>query len=166
MGRRALPVGLVLAAAFADLHGAHGLAFYLLVASVPATAVSALAFFGDLVEIPGGAAGIAVARVQAALATLGLVLVVIASAARGQSAIAGDVPALGVSALVAGLTVFAAQGLVALAALTRAAEPELEGQLIRGVFGHGDQRLDGEEGADGHGEAGDDRQVQHALSRR
>ena len=46
MGRRAIPVGLVVAAAAADGAGAHGLAFYALLLAVPAAAVAALETFG------------------------------------------------------------------------------------------------------------------------
>jgi hypothetical protein len=115
MARRALPVSLVLAAAFADLRDLHVLAFYLLVAAVPAMAISALAFFGDLVETPGGAAGETAARLQASFAALALVLTVVAAAARGQSALESGVPPLGVSALVGCLAVLTLQGLVTLA---------------------------------------------------
>jgi hypothetical protein len=115
MARRALPVGLVLAAALADVRELHLLAFYLLVAAVPAMAVSALYLFGDLIETPGGAAGEAAARLQAFLAALGLALTVLAAATRGQSALESGVPTLGVSALIGCLTVFAIQGLVTLA---------------------------------------------------
>jgi hypothetical protein len=115
MARRALPVGLVLAAALADVRDLHVVAFYLLVAAVPAMAVSALSFFGDLVETPGGAAGETAARLQALFAALALVLTVVAAAARGQSALESGVPALGISALVGCLAVFTLQGLITLA---------------------------------------------------
>jgi hypothetical protein len=118
MARRALPVGLVLAAALADVRDLHVLAFYLLVAAVPAMAVSALSFFGELVETPGGAAGETAARLQAFFAALGLALTVVAAAARGQSALESGVPALGVSALVGCLGVFAIQGVLTLALVT------------------------------------------------
>jgi hypothetical protein len=118
MARRALPVGLILAAALADVQEHHILAFYLLVAAVPAMAISALSFFGDLVDTPGGAAGEATARLQAFFAALGLVLTVIAAAARGQSALESGVPPLGVSALVGCLAVCAIQGLLTLALVT------------------------------------------------
>ena len=47
MGRRWIPVALVLAAAAADGAGAHGVAFYALRAAVPAAAVAALEAFGE-----------------------------------------------------------------------------------------------------------------------
>ncbi len=47
VGRRALPAVLVVAAAFADARGAHGLAFDALLAAIPFAAVAALAAFGD-----------------------------------------------------------------------------------------------------------------------
>jgi hypothetical protein len=118
MARRALPVGLILAAALADVQEHHVLAFYLLVAAVPAMAISALSFFGDLVDASGGVAANATAQLQAFFATVGLVLTVIAAAARGQSALESGVPPLGVSALVGCLAVCAIQGLLTLALAT------------------------------------------------
>jgi hypothetical protein len=123
MTRRVLPVGLVLAAALADVSELHELAFYLLVAAVPAMAVSALWLFGDLVDMPGGAAGETAARLHAFFAALALVLTVIAAAARGQSALESGVPPLGMSALVGCLIVFTMQGLVTLALAARRPHP-------------------------------------------
>ena len=114
VSRRALPVLLVVAAGLADSFQLHEAAFYLLVAAVPAAAISALAVFGELVELPGGGPGETRARVESLLAGLALVWVVVAAAVRGNAT--GDaVPALGVSALVACLVVFAAQVLILLA---------------------------------------------------
>jgi len=160
MGRRVLPVALVLAAGLADVRELHALAFYLLVAAVPATAVSALAFFGDLVETPGGAAHVTYARLQVVLTTLGLVLIVVAAAVRGQAALEAGVPAVSVSALVACLLVFASQGLVGLTSLA------LEGKLVRRVLRQVDQRLHREEGPDRDREARDDGRLEEALARR
>lgn len=114
VSRRALPVLLVVAAGLVDSLGFHDAAFYLLVAAVPVAAISALEVFGELVEIPGGGAGETRARIEALLAIVGLVAIVVAAAVRGNAT--GDtVPALGVSALVACLVVSAAQVLILLA---------------------------------------------------
>ena len=50
VGRRALPVLLVVIAAFADARGAHGLAFNALLGAIPFAAVSALTGFGEYLE--------------------------------------------------------------------------------------------------------------------
>ena len=111
MSSRLLPLALVAGAALADARNLHELAFYLLVAAVPSAAIVALSDFGDLAELPGRAAGESGARVQAGLATLGLLGVVVAAAVRGQAPEAGTVPPIGVSALVACVIVFAAHGI-------------------------------------------------------
>jgi hypothetical protein len=102
-------VALVVAAAAADGRELHEVAFYLLVAAVPAAAVSALSLFGDVLDLPGDGA----VRLQAALAALGLVLVLLAAAIRGQAPVT-EVPQLAASALVACLGVFGFQMLAAL----------------------------------------------------
>jgi hypothetical protein len=112
--RRLLPVALVVAATWADSRSLHELAFYLLVAAVPAAAVSALSLFGELVDLPGGAKGEGRTRLETALASLGLLLLLVAAAVRGQAA-GADVPPLAVSALVVCLLVFGAQALTAVA---------------------------------------------------
>ena len=50
MARRAIPVGLVIAAAAADGAGAHRLAFYALLLAVPAAAAAALEAFGHVLD--------------------------------------------------------------------------------------------------------------------
>ena len=116
MRSRLLPLVLVAAAAAADALLLHELAFYLLVAAVPAAAIVALTTFGELVDLPGRAAVVPAARVQSGLAALGLVAVVFATAVRAQAPDENVVPAVGVSALVACVVVFAAHALAALAA--------------------------------------------------
>jgi hypothetical protein len=113
VARRLLPVALVVAATWADSRGLHELAFYLLIAAVPAAAVSALSLFGELVELPGGAHGEARTRLETTLASLGLLLLLVAAALRGQGT-ETEVPPLAVSTLVACLLVFGAQSLTAL----------------------------------------------------
>jgi hypothetical protein len=129
--RRALPVALVLAAAAADGGGQHLLAFYLLVVAVPAAAAAALTVLGELVQLPAGA-GVAAARVQALLGALGLTAVVVAAAARANAVDSTSVPTLGVSAVVACLSAFALQGLVALLAGPRETDLSVRWGHVRG----------------------------------
>jgi hypothetical protein len=119
MVARLLPVGLALAAVVADRGGQHGLAFYLLVASVPAAAVGALVLFGRLVELPGGMRGEWQARFEALLAGLGLAFLLLAAAVRGQAPEAAAAPTLAASALVAALVAHGALSVTALAAPSR-----------------------------------------------
>ena len=116
MANRLLPLALVVAAALADARASHELAFYLLVAAVPAAAIAALSSFGELVELPGRASGELVVRLQVLLGSLGLLGVVVAAAVRGQATEASAVPAAGISALVASLVLYAAYGAAALVA--------------------------------------------------
>jgi hypothetical protein len=112
MARRAVPVGLVIAAAAADGAGAHGLAFYALLLAVPAAAVAALEAFGHVID---GAQD----HLHALLWTVVLTLVVVGAAVRAPAVTEGAVPALGRSALLACLAVFCVQAAVALAAELR-----------------------------------------------
>jgi hypothetical protein len=113
MARRAIPVGLVIAAAAADGAGAHGLAFYALLLAVPAAAVAALETFGRVLD---GADE----HLHALLWTVVLALVVIGAAVRGPAVTQGVVPTLGHSALLACLAVFCVQAVVAATAELRA----------------------------------------------
>jgi hypothetical protein len=110
---RALPPVLAAAAVLADGRGAHGLAFYLLVAAVPAAGAAALAYFGDLVELPGGAEGETRARAHAALSAVALALILVAASVRAPVRLEGGVPGLGVSAVVASLFLYGMQIVVA-----------------------------------------------------
>ncbi|HZE29635.1 MAG TPA: hypothetical protein VE055_06015 [Gaiellaceae bacterium] len=106
MARRAIPVGLVIAAAAADGAGAHGLAFYALLLAVPAAAVAALEAFGHVLDGAGE-------HLHALLWTVVLALVVVGAAVRAPAVTDGGVPALGRSALLACLAVFCVQAVVA-----------------------------------------------------
>ena len=75
MGRRLLPLGLGVAAVLAQAVGESAIAFYLVIAAVPFTAVSGLASFGELIERPG------VARLRLETAAAALALVVLLAAA-------------------------------------------------------------------------------------
>ena len=106
---RVAPVVLVLAALGAQAYDRHGLAFSLLVAGVPAAALSALVLFGRLVELPGGARGERRARAETSLAALALVLVLLAAAVGGQAPQASSLPPLTTASIVAALAVYVVQ---------------------------------------------------------
>jgi hypothetical protein len=122
MTTRALPVGLLLLTLAVDAQGLHQAGFYVLVFALAAAAVSALSSFGDLVDLPGRAAGVALARTESACSGLGVVFVLIAAAARGQTSAVDTVPALAVSATVGALMLL---GPVMLGAALRTAAPLL-----------------------------------------
>ena len=108
MGRRTVPVALVVAAALAERLGAPSLAFYALLLAVPAAAVVTLTAVAELVD---GTAG----RAQPLLWGAALALIVVAAAARAPALAAGIVPRTGESALLACLTLFCTQAAGALA---------------------------------------------------
>ena len=101
MLRRALPFLLVAAVAAADAAGSHRLAFYALLAAVPALAVTALGAFGEYVE--GSSGG------RALVSGLALALAVLGTAFRGQVPGEETVPAVAVSALAACLALLASE---------------------------------------------------------
>jgi hypothetical protein len=109
MTRRAVPVGLVIAAAAADGAGIHGLAFYALLLAVPAAAVAALEAFGHVLDGKNE-------HLHALLWTIVLLLVVVGAAARAPAVTEGAVPTAARSALLACLAVFCVQAVVAAAA--------------------------------------------------
>jgi hypothetical protein len=112
---RVLPVLLLAGAMLADARGLHEASFYLLVAAIPAAALGALSLFGELVDLPGGANGTTRLKLDALLAAVGLLCVLIAAGARGQAPDASTLPALAGSAAVAALAVYGAQTFAALA---------------------------------------------------
>lgn len=112
MTRRAVPVGLVIAAAAADGAGFHELAFYALLLAVPAAAVAALEAFGRVLDGENE-------HLHALLWTLVLALVVVGAAVRAPAVTEGVVPASARSALLACLAVFCVQAVVAAAAELR-----------------------------------------------
>lgn len=109
MLRRLLPGLLAILAAYADARGAHALAFDLLLGAIPLAAVAALETFGAYLDDRSDA----VAGLQALLWTLALTLLVVSCAARSSAADTRTLPALGWSALVASLAVFAIKTCVA-----------------------------------------------------
>ncbi|HTR33390.1 MAG TPA: hypothetical protein VMH47_05905 [Gaiellaceae bacterium] len=109
MARRLLPGLLAIAAAIADSRGSHGLAFDALLAAVPFAAVAALESFGAYLDDRGEA----LRGLQALLWALALSLLVLSCAARSPATETHSLPALGWSALVACLGVFAVKACVA-----------------------------------------------------
>jgi hypothetical protein len=113
--RRLLPGLLAIAAAYADGRGSHGLAFDALLCAIPLSAVAALEAFGGYLDDRVDA----VLGLQALLWTLALSLLVLSCAARSAATETGALPALGWSALVASLGVFAIKTSVAVAPYLR-----------------------------------------------
>jgi hypothetical protein len=108
MARRAIPVGLVIAAAAADGAGSHQVAFYALLLAVPAAAVVALEAFGAVLD---GADD----HLHALLWAIVLALVVLGCAVRASAVANGAVPTSARSALLACLAVFCVQAAVSAA---------------------------------------------------
>jgi hypothetical protein len=119
VGRRVLPVLLALAAWGADAHGSHGLAFYLLLAAVPAAASAGLGAFGDSLDGRGERAA-----VQAALWGLATGLLVLSCAARSSHGTTASLPPLGSSALIACFGVLTLKLFVSGAGLLRRSAPQ------------------------------------------
>jgi hypothetical protein len=114
--RRVLPVALVVVAGLADATSAPRLAFYALVAAVPAAALAALDAYGDMVDVE---APDAIVRAQAALWGVTVALLVIGTAPRAPTLGAGSVPRFASTALLACLVVFLAQAATAAVAFFR-----------------------------------------------
>jgi len=111
MTARLASVSLVLGAALAGAAGLHSLAYYALVAAVPVVAVAALNGFGGVLD---GSAAEPHDRCVALLSALALPFVLLATAVRAPLT-EGPPPAIGVTAVVAALAIFAVQALVAAA---------------------------------------------------
>ncbi|MEP6977311.1 MAG: hypothetical protein ABI948_04585 [Thermoleophilia bacterium] len=116
MTARVLPAVLAVAAALADARGRHELAYWLIVAAVPAAACAALRGFGGLVEAVPRSDEEARGRAFTALGGLALGLIVLAAAVRSPAHLDHTVPALGSSGLVGALALYGFQAVVALAA--------------------------------------------------
>jgi hypothetical protein len=104
--RCAISAALVLGAVVADGQHARGVALYLVLAAIPAVAVTALSFFGDLVE---GSADSDAGAVYVGLTSLALILLLIGAAVRANTLAHSAIPALGVSTLVGALTLLGLQ---------------------------------------------------------
>jgi hypothetical protein len=106
---RLASVALVLTGAIADAAGEHALAYYALVGAVPVVALAALWALGDVLD---GTAALAPDRATAVLTALALPFVLLAAAVRAPLLAEGPPPAIGVTAVVIALALFAAQALV------------------------------------------------------
>ena len=115
MTRRAVPAGLVVAAAFADASGSASLGFYAFLVLVAVAAVIALTSYGDLVEAPQPAEQDATLRkLQAVLWAVLLGFAVIGTASRGPALGEGAVPRVAATAVIACLLVLCVEGVVEL----------------------------------------------------
>jgi hypothetical protein len=107
--QRLAPAALLVAALVADGGARHELAFYLLLGAIVVTAHAALDAYGALIEHPGSARGLTLARLRTALAALGLVFALVAAAVRAPT-LGETVPALGLSAVVGALALLVLHG--------------------------------------------------------
>jgi hypothetical protein len=121
MARRWLPIGLALLAAGLDAGGSHRVAFYLLLAAVPATAVAALSLLGELVDARADERAVAGLFLQPILSALAVLLLVSAAAIRAPALGDSVLPALAANALTASLCVLTLEALVAVFAEPRPA---------------------------------------------
>jgi hypothetical protein len=103
---RVLTAALVLVAALADAASSPQLAFYALLAAVPAAAACGLSVFGELLDDRGQAA-------QGLVWAMVLMLVVVGAAARSPALLEGGVPAVSATALTACLALLSLEGLMA-----------------------------------------------------
>lgn len=109
MTMRLASISFVLGAALADAAGEHGLAYYLLVGAVPVVAIAALSALGEVLD---GSAAAPHDRAVAALSALVLPCVLLGTAVRAPLLTDGSPPAIGVSAVVACLALYAIQTLL------------------------------------------------------
>jgi hypothetical protein len=120
VARRAVPAGLVVAAAFADGSGSASAAFYLFLALVAAAAVIALNVYGELVEGPStGGGDETIRRLQALLWAVLLCFAVLGAAARAPALGEGAIPHVGSKVVIACLLVLCTEGIVELVAMSR-----------------------------------------------
>ena len=99
----------MLGAALADAASSPELAFYALLAAVPAAAACGLSVFGELLEDRGQA-------LQGLVWALVLTLVVVGAAARSPALLEDGVPVVGATALTACLGLLSLEGLLAVKA--------------------------------------------------
>lgn len=117
-----VPAGLLLLAAAADAGASQTLAFYALLAAVPAVAVASLSAFGELIEREQPFADDTM-TLQALLWTGALGLIVLAASSRASVIFDGSVTRLADSALLACIGILALEGFVAVVAQLRQPAP-------------------------------------------
>jgi hypothetical protein len=109
MTTRLASISLVVTAALADAAGRHSLAYYALVVAVPLVALAALSALGDVLD---GTSAEPHDRRIAALTALALPFVLLGAAVRAPLLADGPPPAIGITAVVCCLAVFAVQALL------------------------------------------------------
>lgn len=119
VGRRAVPAGLVVAAAVADASGSAAVAFYAFLGLVLISALIALNVYGELVEAPPPAEDETRRRLQALLWAVLLGLGLLGAATRAPALGEGAVPRLAGTAVIACLLVLGIEGVVELSAHLR-----------------------------------------------
>jgi hypothetical protein len=111
---------LVLAVAVSDALGLAATSFYLLVLAVPVTAVAALVCLARVVDVStGGDGGDALGRLQAALATMLVLAIVVGAAIRAPVVPEDVVPGFASGALVVAFGVLILQAVIALSPAAR-----------------------------------------------
>ena len=114
MRLRLVTFALVVAAVGADASGEHALAYYALVACVPAAAVAGLAALGAILD---HTAAEPADRASAVLSAILVPFLLLATAVRAPLLVEGPPPAVGVAAVVCCVGVLALQGLLAVAVI-------------------------------------------------
>ncbi len=106
---------LLLAVAVSDALGHAAASFYLLVLGVPLTVAAGLVCFARVVDRASGGDGDPLGRLQAALASVLVLTIVIGAAIRAPFVPEGSIPGLAGGALAAAFCVLILQAIVALA---------------------------------------------------
>jgi len=114
-----LGAGLLLATAVSDAFGFAAASFYLLVVSVPVTAIAGLVCFGHVVDSVNGGRADVLGRLQALLAAFLVSAVVIGAAIREPWVPADAVPPAATAALAFGFGLLILQALIALVPVRR-----------------------------------------------
>jgi hypothetical protein len=110
---------LLIAVAVADALGHASASFYLLVLGVPVTAAAGLICFGRVVDASSEGSPDVLGRLQACLATLLVLTIVVGAAIRAPVVPEGTVPGIASGVLAVSFGVLVVQALVALAPARR-----------------------------------------------